>query len=164
MPAGRARKLSASQEDYLEAILSLTRDSGAARVRDIAERLGVAMPSVSGALKALARRKLVHYQPYELVTLSDRGGQLAEGIVRRHGVLRRFLTDVLGMDRPTAEANACRLEHAADDVLLQRLGWFVEFLSQRKPTGRNCLAAFRRFCSARQNGKATPKPLKKSKS
>lgn len=51
--------LSASLEDYLEAILSLERVSRVARVSDIAGRLGVSRPSVTGALKSLGARNLV---------------------------------------------------------------------------------------------------------
>ncbi|HDY64776.1 MAG TPA: metal-dependent transcriptional regulator, partial [Phycisphaerae bacterium] len=49
-------KLTASQEDYLEAIWALIWKEGIARVGDIAEWLGVSTPSVIGALKTLAKR------------------------------------------------------------------------------------------------------------
>ena len=55
--------LSASQEDYLEAILNVADGSGMARSTDIAVSLGVAKPSVTGAIKLLAHRGLVNYKP-----------------------------------------------------------------------------------------------------
>ena len=66
------KKLSASQEDYLEAIWALIWTEGIARVGDIADRLDVSTPSVTGALKSLAKHKLVEYTPHKYVTLTDR--------------------------------------------------------------------------------------------
>ncbi len=123
-------KLSKSQEDYLEAILLLVRKGRVARVRDIAGQLGVGMPSVTAALKALAARKLVNYDPYQVITLTDKGDKLAAEVIGRHEVLRRFLREALAMDEDSAEANACRLEHAADSRLITRLSRLSQLLRQ----------------------------------
>jgi len=61
--AGQQDKLSPSMEDYLEAIVGLVRTGKVARVRDIAQRLGVGMSSVSTALRGLGARGLVNYDP-----------------------------------------------------------------------------------------------------
>ena len=150
------KKLTASQEDYLEAILLEIRQRGAARVRDVAGRLHVAMPSVTGALKTLAKRGLVNYRPYELVTLTDRGRRLAEKIAGRHRALQEFFTGVLGVDPATAERNACRIEHAVDDELLSRLKSFAAFVAESDDT-RGVLAAYQRFRARRGKGRSAPK-------
>jgi DtxR family Mn-dependent transcriptional regulator len=118
--------LSASLEDYLEAIFHLVEEERVARVRDIAARMNVQMPSVTGALHSLAARELVNYDPYSYVTLTPRGEVVAREVVRRHTVLTHFLTGFLGLDRETAERNACHMEHAIEPVVLQRLVEFVE--------------------------------------
>lgn len=141
-------KLSASMEDYLEAILMLVRRSRVARVRDIAAHLHVGMPSVTSALKSLAKRGLVNYDPYQFVTLTDRGQESAEGISQRHDVLRRFLVDVLGMTADSAESNACRMEHAVDQEFLDHLRKFTDFVLQCPRTGQNWLDALARHCAA----------------
>ena len=125
-PAGK--KLTASLEDYLEAILILVRRGRVARVRDIALGVGVGKSSVTAALKTLAGRKLVNYDPYQVVTLTDKGRDLAEEVSRRHFTLRQFLADVLQLDSDLAEANACRMEHAVDDAVLSRLVRLGEFM------------------------------------
>ena len=135
--------LSASQEDYLEMIVRLIRDKGAARVRDIASRLSVAKSSVSVALRALSERNLVHYKPYELVTLTREGEIMADHILQRHKTLSAILENVLGMGRDEAEANACRLEHAVDEELMVRLRRFVEFMGSSDIPARNLAQAFR---------------------
>ena len=149
-------KLTGSQEDYLEAIYALTLESGAARVRDIAKRLAVGKSAVSAALKALAKRDLVNYDPYELVTLTGRGRAAASRVDWRHRTLKRFLMEVLGIDDERAETNACRMEHAMDDVVLDRLTRMTEFTQCRTPGQTDWLAEYERFvaASAAGDGKA----------
>jgi DtxR family Mn-dependent transcriptional regulator len=132
-PPGGA--LSAAMEDYLEAVGELARESGVARVRDIARRLGVHMPSVTAAMKVLARRGLVNYDPYQYVTLTPRGRQAASEVSGRHDTLRTFFADVLGLDPAAAEANACRVEHVADGALLERLARLAKAI-RRCPLGQ----------------------------
>lgn len=123
-------KLSSSLEDYLEAVLELELSEKVARVRDIAKRLGVGMPSVSVALKALAQRGLVNYDPYQSITLTDEGKKIGGEIGNRHQVLRDFLVNVLGLEEEIAQANACRMEHAIDQDVLERLQAFARFIEQ----------------------------------
>jgi DtxR family Mn-dependent transcriptional regulator len=122
------KRLSDSLEDYLEAILHIVRAKGAARGKDISERLKVNRSSVTGALRALSEKKLVNYAPYDLVTLTPEGGRLAERIIHRHEVLKDFISRVLGLEEQVAEENACRMEHAASQAVLDRLAQFIDFL------------------------------------
>lgn len=153
MNRANAGKLTPSQEDYLEAIWRLVWKEGIVRVRDIADSLGVSMPSVIGALKTLAKRKLVEYHPHKYVTLSDRGMELAESISARHGMLRKFLTDVLDVEAELADTNACRLEHAVDEVVSRRLGYFVKFMS-RSSNAKHWTEEFRVFCARQEAAEA----------
>jgi DtxR family Mn-dependent transcriptional regulator len=65
--------LSASLEDYLEAIYNLAEAKKVARSRDIAEALGVSRASVTGALRALKEKGLIEHEPYGYVTLTEAG-------------------------------------------------------------------------------------------
>ncbi len=49
----KQKNLSASLEDYLEAIYLVSRDQGKARSKEIMKRLGVSGPSVTEALQLL---------------------------------------------------------------------------------------------------------------
>ena len=120
--------LSASLEDYLEAIFNIVRKKKAARAKDISDRLGVNRSSVTGALHSLSERKLINYAPYDIVTLTPDGEHLARGIARRHAVLRDFFVKVLGIDEESAEQSACRMEHAVSQAILDRLAEFVDFI------------------------------------
>jgi len=132
--------LTASQEDYLETIYQLERSDRVARVKDIAERLGVSTPSASGALKALKRRNLVNHRHYGHATLTPAGLEVAEEVLRRHELLVRFLDTVLQLPREQAEAEACVLEHAVNPETLKRLSVLLEFVETCPRGGRNWLA------------------------
>jgi DtxR family Mn-dependent transcriptional regulator len=121
--------LSASLEDYLEAIYHIVRKKQAARAKDISDRLGVNRSSVTGALHSLSEKKLINYAPYDIITLTAKGETVAEDITRRHTVLRDFFVHVLGVDRETAEGSACGMEHAVSELVLDRLAQFVDFIN-----------------------------------
>lgn len=120
--------LSASLEDYLEAIFLIVKQKKAARAKDIAARLKVNGSSVTAALRSLSEKRLVNYAPYDIVTLTEEGEHLARGINHRHVVLREFFVDVLGIDEQSAEDSACRVEHSVPEQILDRLAEFVDFI------------------------------------
>ena len=145
-------EISSNLEDYLEAIYQLIEESRVARARDIAERIGVQMSSVTGALKHLAAHDLVNYEPYQYVTLTPAGRQRARDILRRHEVLKDFFTDILALEAQVAEDNACRIEHAIGPAALERLVQFAEFL-RSCPRGAARIEHFPEFCrGARTTG------------
>jgi DtxR family transcriptional regulator, Mn-dependent transcriptional regulator len=146
-------KLSASMEDYLEAIYLLLQENPVARSKDIAERLEVTRSSVTGALRSLSKKKLVNYSPYDLITLTATGVETAEGIDRRHSVLREFFVEILGLDEEAAEESACRMEHATSGVLLERLEQFLEYLSRFPPDNNDkWVSDFQVFRSVGEEG------------
>jgi len=118
-------------EDYLEAIHCIGERQVAVRVRDIAKRMEITMPSVTGALKSLERQGLVNHARYDWIDLTPEGKRIAEEVFRRHRVLREFLTLILGIDSKTAERDACGMEHAVSETTLDRLVRFMETRPRR---------------------------------
>ncbi len=139
MPHVLSVDLTASQEDYLEAIFQLVQEQKVARSKDIADRLGVSKSSVTVALRQLAATGFIHYDPYRYVTLTEAGERHGHAIVQRHHVLADFLERFLGMGADEADANACRIEHAIDDEVFSRLRAFMEFLRSEAPDVRGWL-------------------------
>lgn len=135
--------LSPALEDYLQSIVRLLDEKGAARVRDIARALSVHESTVTAALKRLSEKDLVSYAPYELTTLTGKGRRAAEEVARRHSVVRRFLTDVLMLDADEAEANACRIEHVIDIAVLDRLQQFMDHVTEGGARTPRWLASWR---------------------
>jgi DtxR family Mn-dependent transcriptional regulator len=142
--------LSASLEDYLEAIFHIVSEKQAAKAKDIAKWLTVKSSSVTGALQALARKNLVNYAPYDVITLTPKGRIAAQDIVRRHQVLSDFMVNVLAVDGPEAEKAACRMEHAITRPVLDRLIKFVEFLDVCPRAGTKWIHGFSHYCEDSQ--------------
>lgn len=117
----------ASMEDYLEAIANLKRERGVARVKQISDLLGVKMPSVTSALKKLSGQGLVVHDSYGCVELTPEGDRAAEDVIHRHKTLSRFFAEALGIDRETAEGDACRIEHVISPFTLERVLKFIDF-------------------------------------
>ncbi|MFQ5796034.1 MAG: transcriptional regulator MntR [Candidatus Bipolaricaulia bacterium] len=116
-----------SVEDYVERIYQLTKEEGEAWVGEIAKRLQVQPPSVTKMIQRLADQNLVTYRKYRgLVTLTEKGEQLAKAIRRRHKMLTRFL-ELLGVDDKTAQGDIEGLEHHISSTTLDRITEFVEF-------------------------------------
>ena len=134
--------LSSTLEDYLEAILALSKVGGDARVRDISARLSVHKSTVTAALKTLSEKKLVDHEPYGAVVLTDAGRRIASRVARNHAVVKRFLQEVLLVDARTAEDNACRMEHVMDAAVLDRLVAFAEFMRSDAEENTNTLQRF----------------------
>jgi DtxR family Mn-dependent transcriptional regulator len=123
-------QLSASLEDYLEAIYHTVEAKGAARAKDIVMRLGVHNSSVTQALKSLAEKELVYYAPYDTITLTPSGEAIAKDVVKRHVTLRKFLGTVLSLPAQEADEGACRMEHCISQPILDRIVKFVEYFEQ----------------------------------
>jgi DtxR family transcriptional regulator, Mn-dependent transcriptional regulator len=139
--------LSESLEDYLETILLLEQTNKVARVKDIADKLGVLRGSVTGALKSLAEKDLINYEPYSFITLTPKGAGIAKEIARRHEIIKDFLQCVLLLPPDKAEENACRMEHAMDKTVIDRLVRFIEYIHRCPRTGEDWIEAFVNFYS-----------------
>ena len=122
------REQTASMEDYLEAIATLGEGRKVVRVKQISEMLGVKMPSVTSALKKLSERELVEHAKYGHIKLTPEGDGVARDVIRRHKALTRFFAQALGIDKETAEEDACKIEHVISSLSMDRLAKFVEFI------------------------------------
>jgi DtxR family transcriptional regulator, Mn-dependent transcriptional regulator len=120
-------KLSASMEDYLEAIFQIIKDKGAARPKDISNILGVKNSSITEALIALSKKKLINYAPYELISLTPTGKSIAGKVAKRHDTIHRFFTKVLLIDEKESQEAACKVEHVIGQNILTRLEEFIKF-------------------------------------
>ena len=109
-----------SAEDYLEAILMLSKQGSAVRSIDIATMLGVSKPSVSHAMKLLREDGYIAMDRYGTVTLLDKGAEIANHIYERHRVLSSLL-ERLGVNPEVAREDACKLEHDLSDESFSKI-------------------------------------------
>ena len=114
------KKLYASGEDYLEAILVLQKQKGMVRSVDMARHMGVSKPSVCHAVATLKNGGFLTMDDGFFLHLTNIGREVAEQIYEKH----RFFTERLiaaGVDPETAEADACRIEHVISEESFRRL-------------------------------------------
>jgi DtxR family Mn-dependent transcriptional regulator len=140
--------LSESLQDYLEAVYLVAQRHGVARMKEIAALVGVGKSSVTGAMQALAERGLVHYEPYAYVTLTEQGEATGRRLLRRHRVLKQFLTTVLGVEEAEAEVVGCKMEHAIKGEVLDRFVRFLHFVDEQSAQDAAWADALRCSCEA----------------
>jgi len=145
----QADPISNSLEDYMEAIFHIQSQKQAAKAKDIAERLQVSNSSVTGALRLLADKGLINYAPYDLITLTSKGKEIARTVVRKHTALLDFFVNVLRIEPEEAEAVACKMEHGLSDAILARIKLFMEFLDACPPECSEWLKQFETYCQTK---------------
>jgi len=118
---GGRREPSEVVSRYLEAIYYMWSEKEPLRSARLADWLGVSRPTVAIGLRRMTRDGLVRMNGRNELELTDAGMRAAEAIVRRHRIMERWLTDALGLDWVTADAEAARLEHAVSEVVEKRL-------------------------------------------
>jgi len=141
------KELTASQEDYLEAIYQISKEKHAARAKDIADYLKVRASSVTGALRTLGGMDLINYAPYDLITLTDEGRKVAAEIVHSHEALKGFLIKVLGVDTQEADDAACKMEHSVPKSIIERFVKFSEYVERCPKGGITWDSGFGYFCN-----------------
>jgi DtxR family Mn-dependent transcriptional regulator len=112
-------------QDYLKAIHSLGGAEQMVLPVDVAARLEVRAPSVTGMLKRLAEASLIHYEPGRGAQLTKDGVAQARRVIRRHRLLELFLTRVLGLDWSEVDTEADALEHAISPRLEQAIAAYL---------------------------------------
>lgn len=105
-------ELTPAVQDYLKVIHSLGGAENVVSTVDIAARLEIRAPSVTGMLKRLAEAGWISYESGHGARLTERGIAEARRVIRRHRLVELFLTRVLGLDWSEVDAEAEALEHA----------------------------------------------------
>src|SRR2546423_3872501 len=116
----RSRPPSEVVAHYLEAIYYIRAEGEVVRSARLADWLGVSRPTVTVALRRMTRDGMVRLNARKEIQLTARGGEAAAAVVRRHRIMERWLTEVLGLDWVAADEEAARLEHAVSETVEQR--------------------------------------------
>lgn len=106
--------LQESGEMYLETIYILTKKNHDVRSLDVAEYMNFSKPSVSRAVGLLKQGEYITVDQEGYLHLTAMGEEIAAKMYERHILLTEFLIR-LGVDRETASADACKIEHDISD-------------------------------------------------
>jgi DtxR family Mn-dependent transcriptional regulator len=113
--------LTPAVEEYLEAIYKMLQGDDPLIAARLAERMDVSPPTVADMLKRLQEGGFVKVNRKDGITLTKKGTETAETLVRRHRLAERLLTDVLGLSWDEVHEEACRLEHAISGPVEEKL-------------------------------------------
>lgn len=113
-------KIQEAAENYLECILIIGKEKGQVRSVDVAHRLQVSKPTVSITMKQFRENGYVETDEKGILTLTEKGREIAERIYERHVVLTELLLS-LGVDEETAREDACRMEHDISEITFTRI-------------------------------------------
>jgi DtxR family Mn-dependent transcriptional regulator len=116
-----AEELSRSDRDILKAVYRLAKTEGGAHTGTLAERMGVSPGTATTAIKRLDERGLLQHQPYRGVELTKKGRRAAVAAIRRHRIVERFLSDMLGYPWNEADRLAGAFEHELPQEVEDRL-------------------------------------------
>ena len=102
--------LKESAENYIEAIYVLYKKNGAVRSIDIANEMNFTKASISVAMKHLREDGYISMDSDGLITLTEKGIEIAEMVYERHQIIAKLLI-ALGVSEETAYEDSCKIEH-----------------------------------------------------
>lgn len=117
----KIREVSSVVEEYLEAIYRLEEKEGLARTGALVKELNVAFGTVTNTIRRLKERKLIIYEPYKGIKLTEKGKKIALNIIRYHRLSERLLTDILKIDWSEVHDEACKLEHSISEEVAKAI-------------------------------------------
>ena len=85
-----------TEENYLKALFNGANEKGETSVNELSKMLQIKMPTVNSMMKKLAEKKLVHYESYKPLRLTEKGKKEAGLIIRKHRLTEMFLVQKMG--------------------------------------------------------------------
>ena len=117
--------ISKSLEEYLKVIYIIKKQNQEPRVTDIAEKMKCSKASVNKSIKLLKEEKLINYEPYGHIELTQEGNKLAKKILEANDIVYLFLTEILGEEKEIAEQEAKEIKMVMKDITLNKLAKYV---------------------------------------
>jgi DtxR family transcriptional regulator, manganese transport regulator len=123
----RAAHQDETAEDYVEAVAQIEAARGQARVRDLAEMMGVSHVTVTRIVARLVDAGYLATEPYRPITLTAQGRKMAARVRQRHEVVLSFLK-AIGVPERQAEIDAEGIEHHVSDATIRAMRRAAELL------------------------------------
>ncbi len=117
--------ISKSLEEYLKTIYIIQKQDEQPRVTEIAKKMNCTKASVNKSIKQLAEKKLVIYEPYGKIVITDEGEKLAKKSLEANDIVYLFLKDILGEEKNIAEEEAKNIKMVMNDTTLNKLAKYV---------------------------------------
>src|SRR5437660_5874389 len=110
-----------AEEEYLQTLFWLQEAGLAMTGANVARAMQLSAPTVHEMVGRLERDGYITRDADRTIAFTAAGAEHAAQIVRRHRLIERFLTDVLGIPWDEVHEEAERLEHAMSPLLEERM-------------------------------------------
>ena len=142
---------SLTEENYLKALFNIANKDGEVNVAELSKTLDIKMPTVTSMMKKLSGKKLVYYESYKPLRLTEKGKKEAGLIIRKHRLTEIFLVEKMKMGWEDVHDIAEQIEHIQSPVFFDKMDELLDFPKQ-DPHGSPI---------PDRNGKVTSKDYKK---
>lgn len=139
------KNLSSGLEDYLETIYIAHVNNKPLKGAELARQLNVSRASVSEALAKLVAKKLINYNSYENISITNDGLNEAKKVYQKHHILETFFHEVLGVEKSQAGENACKIEHIISQDLIYRIEKYNKYCENHNEIIENFKREFDMF-------------------
>ena len=112
---------SLTEENYLKALFNIANETGEVNVAVLSKRLDIKMPTVTNMMKKLSGKKLVHYESYKPLHLTEKGKKEAGLIIRKHRLIEMFLVDKMKLGWEDVHDIAEQIEHIQSSVFFEKM-------------------------------------------
>lgn len=102
---------SLAEENYLKALFLLSNERGEVNVNDLSKHLDIKMPTVTSMMKRLSAKKLVNYESYKPLKLTESGKKEAALVIRKHRLTEMYLVEKMGFGWDQVHEIAEQIEH-----------------------------------------------------
>lgn len=109
------------EENYLKALFNLSNDKGEVNVNELSKRLGIKMPTVTSMMKKLSEKKLVLYESYKPLRLTEKGKKEAAIVIRKHRLTEMFLVQKMGFGWEDVHEIAEQVEHIQSPLFFDKM-------------------------------------------
>lgn len=120
-PEATTFRISSSMEDYLKTIYRLTTENNTVSTSALAKQMKCSAASITNMLQKLSNLKLVNYERYQGVTLTEAGDKIALETIRHHRLIELYLTEILGYSWDRVHDEAEELEHVISEEFEERI-------------------------------------------
>lgn len=117
--------ISRALEEYLKTMYVLKKQNGNIRVTDVANKMKCTKPSVNKAINNLKEEKLVNYETYGTIELTEKGEDLARKILEAYDIVYVFLKEVLNLDSESTQSEAEKIKSSITDDTINKLAKYV---------------------------------------
>lgn len=118
---------SLAEENYLKALFNIANKAGEVNVTELSKTLGLKMPTITSMMKKLAEKKLVHYESYKPLRLTEKGKKEAGLIIRKHRLTEMFLVEKMKMGWEDVHDIAEQIEHIQSPVFFDKMDELLDF-------------------------------------